>query len=697
MSARDSLNEKPQLHPQCTVTSRTIRTETWMIIKNPMTAQHVRVHQSLWTSVLQLDGTCTVQQWIERNTKVFDKKQLLTLLMQLQNADMVSCNADHILNQPFSRGFFSRFNPLSVRLALFNPTGLLDILVRISASVPTRVLSGLYCFLVCYAIYVLSISWADVVQFWKGFDGRSQVWWVLLLYPLTKCLHELAHGLSLRRRGGDVPEAGVSFLVLFPLPYVDATDSWTLPRKDRMHVTAAGMLIDVLLASFGLLLWYHLESGVLANLAFTLSLLGFASVVLFNANPLLKFDGYYLLEDALDAPGLARRSVAYYRHIFKRFILSVKDDNPPPVARRERRWLLLYGLLSTIYRFFIVAVISRYLILTLHEIGVVLSLFAIIPLFVLPIYRFAHYLTLSGDLVEKRGSSVAIVCVLVMSVAAFLATVPFPSSTRTQGVVWVDQQAEVYAGQTGVIESLLVDDGNSVIKDQPIIKLESPELAHEIDRKRAAVKLARIEVARHRQYDLVQAQTAMLQVNLLESELKDIENKFQNLVVRAPESGKLALDKNQTILGAYIEQGDLLAYVVDNDERVVRAVVNQVSLGEIEKGVADAYVRFPHAMSMRVKAEVSKQVPSGNNQLPSVALANVGFGGVDIKAGVDGQMVQTLEKVFHLELTLFSEEQRLEAIPMGTRAYVTLEHKPEPLGARWLRISRRLLLRHLSV
>lgn len=697
MSVKDLLNDKPCLHSHCTATASTIRTEPWMIIKNPMTAQHVRVHQNLWESVLQLDGTCTVRQWIQRNMQIFDERQLLAVLMQLQNADMVSCNADPVDHRAISAGYLVRFNPLSVRVALFNPTGFLDVLCWLRAGISTRILSGLYGFIVLSALYVLSVSWVDIVHFWEGFEARSQVWWIVFLYPLTKCLHELAHGLALRRRGGEVPEAGVSFLVLFPLPYVDATDSWTLSRKDRMHVTAAGMLIDMLLACIGLLLWYVLDSGVLANLAFTLVLLGIASIVLFNANPLLKFDGYYLLEDALDAPGLARRSLAYYRHIFKRFVLLLKNDKPPLVARGERRWLLLYGFFFTTYRFFIVAVISRYLIETLHEVGFILSLFAIIPLCVLPVYRFTHYLMLSDELAEKRGGSVALICVLLMATAAFLATVPFPSSTKAHGVVWVDQQAEIYAKQTGVIDSFLVEDGNAVIKDQPIIKLDSPELVHEKDRKRAAIEIANIEVARYRQNDIAQARTSMMRVRLLETELEDIENKIDNLVVRAPESGKLALEKHQAILGAYIEQGDLLAYVVDNDERVVRAVVNQASMGELEKGVADAYVRFPHAMTMRIKAEITKQVPSGNYQLPSVALANVGFGGLAIKAGVNGQPVQTLEKVFHLELTLFPEERGLQNIPMGTRAYVTLEHEPEPLGSRWMRISRRLLLQHLNV
>lgn len=697
VDAQKLLDETPKLNSLCTITSTRVRNESWLIVKNPMTAQHVRVHQQLWRTILQLDGKCTIRHWIERNSLNFDKQHLLTVLMQLLNADVVSCGAQYSFEASFAQFSFSRFNPLAMRFALFNPTRFLDAICKLSVCFSTRLWTTLYTFVLFSAVVILFNSWTDIINFWSSFVGSSQVWWILLLYPSTKILHELAHGLSLRRNGGLVPEAGISFLVLFPLPYVDATDAWTLSRKKRMYVTASGMLADIFLASVGLLLWYYLESGALANVAFALVLLGFASVIVFNANPLLKFDGYYLLEDALDSPGLSRRSLAYYRYLFKRFLLNVRNVKPPLVGKGERRWLLLYGLLATLYRFIIVVLISHYLILNFHELGVILSLFAIVPLCVLPIYKFTHFLFISGDFVGGRGKTITIVSTLTLLISAFLVSVPLPSSTRTLGVVWVNQQAEVYAKQSGAIESILIENGQTIQKNQPIVQLNSLKLDNEIVMKRAAVKLAQMEVSRYGQLDPAQARASRIQLELLEAEVKDIEGKLDRLVVRAPATGRIALDNVKTLVGAYIKQGDLLAYIVDNKQRIVRTVVNQAELGVLEKGVIDAHVRFPHTMIESFEAEVTKQVPSGNHQLPSIALANVGFGGVDTEPGQDGHSIRTLEKIFHLELKLLSNRRELQAVPMGTRAYVTLEHAPEPLGVRWLRVSRQLLLKHLSV
>ncbi|MFK7994915.1 MAG: HlyD family efflux transporter periplasmic adaptor subunit [Granulosicoccus sp.] len=679
------------------MTPTVIRQEHWVIVKNLISGAHIRLHLDLWTQVLQFDGNTSVQQWVERHAPTFGDQRLFAVVVQLQRSGILDKGCALYPSETMGRRLLGRLNPLMLRLPLFNPSALLDAACKAISGISAGMFVVAFSIVTIAALYSVTMNWSSVVGFWQSVESGTQFVYMVLLYPLTKCLHELAHGLMLRRLGGQVPEAGISFIVLFPMPYVDVTDAWTLHRKSRMLVTAAGMMMDLFVASVGILLWANLSSGVVAAMGFSVALMGVGSILLFNANPLLKFDGYYLLEDAIDSPGLARRAQAYYRYLFKRYVLVLHTSTPPAVAHGERVWLLAYGAAATIYRFVIAAIICVYLISTLHELGVLLSLFSLIPLCLLPLLRFFQFLFVSSELDRIRLRSISITAVLVLFIAGFLLTVPLPSSTRTQGVVWVEQQAEVYAAQTGQLESIFVKNGESVKQGQLLMSLSSMDLSHKLEKKLAMVRLARLEVARHRQSNPNLAASALIKLHQAEAEVENARSQLDKLMVRSPVAGRVAMGIADIATGLHVSQGTLLAYVVDNHERVVRAVVDQTALGNVEAGVHGVRIRFAQNMTRILQASIARQVPSGSHELPSAALIDTGFDGFAVEKSSDDEPVRTREKVFHLELVLDEGVLRNEAVPMGTRAFVTLQHENEPLAYRWMRVSRQLLLKHLSV
>ena len=694
------LSERPCLSEDCLVTPIVIRQEHWVIINNPLAGTHVRLHRALWHAVKQLDGTVTVRQWIDVHSQQLSEQALLTAVLHLQRADMLSAASSSTSVESLFSRLFRRHNPLMLRVPLFNPTRLLDAICSATARVSARAVITVLVVLVLCALFTLAMHWSSVLAYWQQSVVDVQVLHYLLVYPIVKTLHELAHGLTLRRLGGQVPEAGVSFLVLFPMPYVDAGDAWSLARGNRMLVSAAGMLMDLLLASIGFLLWVNLSSGLIGDLAFITALVGLVSVFVFNANPLLKFDGYYLLEDALDSPGLARRSVMYYQYLFKRHVLMLSNAVPPALAQGEKGWLLVYGAASTLYRFVIAAIICVFLISTLHELGVVLSLFSLIPLLALPLIRWVRFLCVSPELACCRARAISITSLLLVLLAGTLFTVPMPSSSRTQGIVWVDEQAQIYAATGGQVSQILVDNGETVEQGQPLMVIESPQLVLELAQKRSAVRQGTLEVARYRQSNPALARSAMTDLEQLQTEVDDVLARLDALTISAPLAGRVAMDSADLTTGSYVEKGELLGYVVDNSARVIRTVIDQNDLGRVEQGVSGARVRLAQNMMRSLPARLSRQVPSGSHELPSAALANTGFGGfhVQVPSNAPGndQSVKTRDKVFHLELIVTGQLHALQQVPIGTRAFVTLVHDNEPLGARWLRLARGLLLRHLG-
>ena len=694
--SKELLLQRPCLSEECLITPTVIRQEHWVIINNPLAGTHVRLHRALWHAVRQLDGTLTVHQWLDIHSQRLSEQAMLSAVLHLQRAGMLSAVGSSTSVEPLLSRLFRKHNPLMLRLPLFNPTRLLNAICTATAMVSARGVLAVLVVLVLCALFTLTMRWSSVFAYWQQSAADIQVLHYLIVYPILKALHELAHGLTLRRLGGQVPEAGVSFLVLFPMPYVDAGDAWSLTRGDRMLVSAAGMLMDLMLASLGFLLWVNLSPGLIGDLAFITALLGLVSVFVFNANPLLKFDGYYLLEDALDSPGLARRSVMYYQYLFKRHVLMLSGTLPPALAQGEKGLLLVYGAASTFYRFVIAGIICVFLITTLHELGVVLSLFSLIPLLVLPLVRCIRFLCISPELVRCRVRAISTVSLLPVLLAAILFTVPVPSSSRTQGIVWVDEQAQLYAASEGQISEILVDNGEYVEQNQPLMVIESPQLLLELAQKRSAVRQATLEISRYRQSNPARARSAMIDLEQSQSEAEHALTRLDALTIRAPLAGRVAINSADLITGSYVAKGDLLGYVVDNSARVIRTVIDQKHLGKVEQGVSGAHVRLVQNMTRSLPARLSRQVPSGSHELPSAALVNTGFGGFHVQAPGDDQRIKTRDKVFHLELIVTGQPDALKQAPIGTRAFVTLVHDNEPVGTRWLRLARGLWLRHLS-
>jgi len=692
----DLLTLRPSLSEACLVTPIVIRQEHWVIINNPLAGLHVRLHWTLWHAVQQLDGSVTVAQWLDMHGHNLTHRALLSAVLQLQRADMLSGSGGSASVETLLGRLFGRLNPLMLRVPLFNPTRMLDAINNTGLLPGRRVAFATFLSLLLCALLSLMMHWSAVLEHWKQSILELQVLHYLLVYCASKALHELAHGLVLRRLGGQIPEAGISFLVLFPMPYVDAGDAWSLGRGDRMLVTSAGMLMDLLLASLGFLLWVNLSPGLVADLAFITAFLGLISVFVFNANPLLKFDGYYLLEDALDSPGLARRSMMYCQYLFKYHVLTLFNAVPPALAQGERLWLIVYGAASTLYRFVIAAVICVFLVSTFHELGVLLSLFSLTPLLVFPLIRFVRFMCVSPELAECRSRAASVVALLLMFLAFILFAVPMPSSSRTQGIVWVDEQAQVYASNAGQINQIFVDNGELVEQGQPVMLIESPQLLVELAQRRSAVRLAELEVSRYRQSDPVRARSAMIDLQQSQTEVDDVLARLDALTITAPFAGRFAMDAEALTKGSYVSKGQLLGYVIDNSERVIRAVVDQDDIGRVEQGVSQAHVRLASDMLHSLPARLSRQVPSASHELPSIALANDGFSGFHVQVSQQDNLVKTRDKVFHFELIITVPPDTLAQAPVGTRAFVTLIHRQESLGVRWVRIAKGLMLEHLG-
>ncbi len=695
----------PKLRNHIKVHVHVYRGERWFLLQDELSGEHIRLNSRAYALIGRLDGKCTLSTiyyyLIANEAPDLSITEVVNLIGRLQRMGIISNVMDkstlELVEQYRDKRRTMRFqkliSPLLIRIPLFNPDQLLNRITPYFKNV-LGPLGALIWLLVVLPAAVL------VFQHWNELAGEystdilkpTNILLLFILYPVMKLLHEFAHAICVKRWGGDVHEMGITLLVLAPIPYVDASAATAFKSKHkRMMVSAAGIVVEVFLAAIALFIWLNASDGLLRDCAFGVFTIGAVSTVLFNANPLLKFDGYFFLQDAIEIPNLMIRSTHYYRYLFKRYVLKLDGEISPVTAHGERRWFIVYGLLSTLYRIFILFFIVMFLSSRYLLIGVALGGWAVIQQFILPLIKSINYVLRSPETAHQRGRSTRVVVGGFVAAAILIGVVPLPSSTRAQGVVWVPQQGEIFAQTAGFVSQVAVSPGDEVSKGQLLLTLDAPELEKSIVVMEN--ELLAMDVRSELLRSLDPSEYAMLQedISTLKRTLTEKRQQKDQLQVVADANGTFTPSQLQKLEGRYFAQGELIAQIVDPSDLVVRVAVPDVNSGRLQSGVMSASVKLAESLGRNIKANVVNEVPAADRTLPSAALGVAGGGGIAI-ASSDPKGLTTVESIFHLQLGL---PENTEIFGVGERAYVTLRHKAEPLGKRWLRSLRQVFLKTL--
>jgi len=696
---------RPQLGQHIDVHVHVYRGERWFLLQDELSGEHLRVNARAYSLVGRLDGKRslkTIYKYLtDHESPDLSIVEVVDIIGRLQHLGAISNIADkstmELVRQYRDKRKSARIqkliSPLFIRIPLFNPNQILERTTPyFSYFIGTY--GVLLWLLVVLPAMVLSLQhWGNLADAYSS-DILKPANLILLwlLYPVMKLLHEFSHGICVKHWGGDVHEMGITMLVLTPVPYVDASAATAFKSKHkRMVVSAAGIMVEMFVASIALFVWLGASDGLLRDCALNVFTIGAVSTVLFNANPLLKFDGYFIVQDLIEVPNLMSRSAQYYRYLIKRYVLRFDNQLSPVTANGERRWFLIFGAATLIYRivilFFIVVFLSgKYLLL-----GVALGCWALTQQLVLPLIKGFKYLMLSPETIHYRQRtsrlvwSTAVVCVVVIGL------IPMPSSTRAQGVIWVPQQGEIFADVAGFVSQVAVSPGEQVSKGQLLLTLESAELEKSVTVLQN--ELVTLDIRSELQRKLNPTEYALLQEDLaaLRRSLADLQSQQSQLQVIAKTDGVFTPANLEKLPGRYIAQGELVAHVVNPSELVVRVAVPDKNSGLVQGGIKSATVRLAEALGQKIKASVVNEVPAADHKLPSAALGAAGGGGIAI-ASSDPEGLTTIESVFHLQLGL---PPNTNIFGIGERAYVTLRHSAEPLGKRWLRSLRQVFLKTL--
>ena len=253
--------------------------------------------------------------------------------------------------------------------------------------------------------------------------------------------------------------------------------------------------------------------------------------------------------------------------------------------------------------------------------------------------------------------------------------------------------AEIYAAEDAELIDMPVQAGAWVEAGDVLFRFESSQLERSLDVLDAEIKVLEAERHASRLTDLSKGLSLDSELGKLAQQKILMRERQDDLTVRAKLSGRLALAAADIAVGAHVQAGTPLAFVVRPDELRVRAVIRQRDIVQVRNGVSVAQIRLAEALDKRLEAAVLREIPSGSHSLPSQALAYNGRSGIAVASTSEGKS-ETLEPVFHMELSL---PEQLSTRGIGGRAYITLTHAPESLGARWWRATRQVLIKQLSV
>ena len=696
-------NLRPSLLAQVRVRRQELRGERWYLLSNDAAGVHHRVNDSAYQFIGRSDGRHTVQQIWDALTQlhgnaVLTQQEVIQILVQLEQRDLLQCEhtADtDVLFQARGKSAQRRrysLNPFAFRLPLGDPSSWLARLDPLGHALFRPALLWVWLAVMVAAALAAGANWNALYSYGQQHllsPRYLALSW--LLYPVIKALHEVSHALAVRRWGGEVHEFGVGLFMLVPAPYVDASAaSGFVGRTERVVVSAAGIMVELTLAAAALALWLVTQPGLVHDIAFAVMFIGAVSTLLFNGNPLLRYDGYYVMCDTFDLPNLASRSGQYWAHLLRRLLLRARSV-APAMGPGERKWLLAYAPLSMAYRL----LLSVSLVFYAGSYWLVLGLaaaaymgFAVILRPLLAWVRQTFALAPEGP---ERTRLRNVMAIAAAGAGLLLFVLPLPLTTVAPAVVWLPEQAQVRPEVDGFIKSLPVRDGETVAAGQLLAVLENPDLLTERDK--IASRMQALEADRFQSLlrDPTGAQNLAEEVERTKAELQRADERVTQLEVRAGVAGTLSLPRYADLPDSFARRGMPLGYVLQGAQMRVRAGVDQDRAYLVRHRTRGAEVRLADAAGTSLAARLGPDIPAATRQLPSAALGERGGGPFAIDPA-DSEGVRSLEPVFLYDV--FLPGRTLERV--GGRAWVRFDHGSEPLAFQLYRRASQLFLKQFD-
>ncbi len=707
---------RPRLASHARITPQSFGESRVYVVEDPASGGFYRLSEYAYAFIGMLDGRCTVDDaWRACCTQLGDdaptQRECIDLLSKLQYFGLIS--GDQPLAHDMLERRFREANKrqrsrrwgggLSITVPLINPDRFLDRIAYLLKPVFSRAGLAVYLITVAVALWSLLMNSSSLADQFNGALDPTNLGWLAVVFFVLRAWHEFGHAAACKAMGGRCTEIGMMLMAfLVPFPYCDTSSAWRFTElHKRVIVSAGGMLLETFLAAIAAIVWSQLSTDavMLRSLLFNVMLISGVTTIVFNANPLLRYDGYYILSDVAGIANLAQRALELSRFLLLRKVFGISTANPPPISSVREFWLLLvYWACSTPYRLLITAGIvimlwndKRYLTL-----GSVIAVVAASMWLVWPCLKGISYLVTSPALLGRRSRAVSISVAAIASVALFVGLIPLPAPTYSMGTLEPQAAAPVRPQQDGFVDQLLVAEGQSVHAGDPLIVLRNGDVMAELAKAKADLDRANAVSDGASGKPGVEQSIAQIRLGQAEDALERAQTKADSLVLRAgtdgkvippPESGTRLVD----LSGRFIQRGTLLALIATTDQMVVRCLVSDRDqayiFGDRPFQQMNASFRVRGNAGDVTQGRITRAAPTASTQVQQASLTTAAGGDLALDPR-DPEHHTSVNPQFMVELTPVSQQPVWQA---GLRARVRFETPAQPLAiSLWRKLNQYL-------
>jgi putative peptide zinc metalloprotease protein len=537
----------------------------YWVVKEPVGLQYFRFHDEEFYILNMLDGHVSLQQIKDGFEQRFAPQKitfgdLQQFIGMLHRSGLVISNSPGQGKALRERGrkkknkeVMGKFaNVFALRYRGFDPERILNAILPWLGWMFTVPALIFFLFQIGSAALLLASQYDTVYAKLPTFQQffAADRWLILALtMGIVKVLHEFGHGLSCKKFGGECHEIGFMLLVFTPCLYCNVSDSWMLPNKwKRVWIGAAGIYVEMILASVAAFVWWFTEQGTTINdLCLNMMFLNVVSTVLVNGNPLLRFDGYYILMDALEIPNLRQKSTEVLKRWFQQTCLGLELQDDPFLPTRGKLLFGLFTIASVIYRWVVVFSICWFVIKVLEPyglqaIGRMVACIGFSGLVAQPVIKTWKFCRTPGRLSKVKRTPLLITLGIFGATVTGVCYIPLPHHIDCAFEVRPSEAGSVYAGTPGRI-AWTVEPKTEVRAGQEIAILRNPDLEIRLADLKGEEEVAGVQLTNlsYRSRDDValkaQIETQKELLLAIQSLRAETEQEIERLTVRAKRDG----------------------------------------------------------------------------------------------------------------------------------------------------------------
>jgi putative peptide zinc metalloprotease protein len=556
----------------------------YYLIEDPISDRYFRLGMREWKLASLLDGDTTLAEALaklrqEQTEPCLSDAEAVAFCRWLVSVQLATVQSQSSSGSPVpvarGPGKVSKAavltNPFFIRIPLLNPDPYLKALLPWLDWTLGRF------FFVAWLVLCTTGAYQVFSQWDRFMDAASAVLapqnWIYLLvaWVLLKVVHETFHGLVCKKFGGTVPSGGIVLILFSPVAFVDVTSSWRFSSKwQRIFTAAAGMYVEFAIASAAAILWSQTAAGVVNNICHSVVLMASVTTLLFNANPLMRFDGYYIFTDLVEIQNLYPSGRQYMRYFFRRYFLGV-GSTLPTWPRGKRTLIMVYAWASCFWRLMVCVSMAAVAATLFHGAGLVLTALAVVIWFALPVVRFVRYLFVGdgGELPQRWRFVLVSGC--CAGAAVGLMCLPWPGGVGAPGVVEYKPLEVIRTSGAGFVREIRVRPGEKVQAGQILAVLVNEETQRELEDLQLAIEQSLIKGrVLHRGEDMAQYQVEIENRLALVMRQKQLQQQVSEMQAQAPRAGRVIGRELDALIGQYLQPGTSLMAIGEERSKEIR-------------------------------------------------------------------------------------------------------------------------------